>query len=188
MSAFTIHDVETAPTGSRATLEAVARSFGRAPNLFGVFAESPAVLKGYTTLAGLLEKDSAFDATELQVVLLTVSFENDCEYCVAAHTTISKMQSLPGDVVEALRDGGPLPDARLEALRTYTRHVLETRGWVSDEAVQAFLDAGYTRRHQLEVVLGLAFKTLSNYVNHAAGTPLDTAFAPAAWKKPESVA
>jgi hypothetical protein len=34
----------------------------------------------------------------------------------------------------------------------------------------------------LEVILGVAMKTISNYSNHIAETPLDEAFAGAAWK------
>ena len=47
----------------------------------------------------------------------------------------------------------------------------------------AFLNAGYTRTQVLEVVLGVGVKTLSNYTNHIADTPLDAAFAKAAWSK-----
>jgi len=38
----------------------------------------------------------------------------------------------------------------------------------------------------LEVVLGVAMKTISNYTNHIAGTELDAAFADFAWKAPQS--
>jgi hypothetical protein len=40
----------------------------------------------------------------------------------------------------------------------------------------AFFEAGYETREYLEVVVGVTLKTLSNYVNHAADTPLDAAF------------
>lgn len=60
---------------------------------------------------------------------------------------------------------------------------MNTRGWPSDEDIRAFTNAGYGERQILEVILGIGFKTLSNYTNHVAGTPLDTAFAKAAWSK-----
>ena len=52
------------------------------------------------------------------------------------------------------------------------------------ENVSAFLAAGYTQQSVLEVVLGVGMKTLSNYTNHLAETPLDDAFAPARWERP----
>lgn len=188
MTTFPIHDLDSAPEDSKPTLTAAKQAFGAIPNLFGVFAESPALLKAYTTVDGLLQNDTAFDATERQVVFMTVSFDNECDYCMAAHSTISRMQGVPADVVTALRDGSPLPTAKLEALRTFTSRLVESRGWAGEDAVQTFLDAGYTRRHVLEVVLGIAFKTLSNYTNHLAATPVDAGFAPNAWSKPEAVA
>lgn len=36
------------------------------------------------------------------------------------------------------------------------------------------------------VILGPAMKTLSNCTNHIAGTPLDEAFAEAAWSPPHA--
>ena len=59
--------------------------------------------------------------------------------------------------------------------------MVRERGWVSDAEVTRFLDAGWTRANVLEVVLGVGLKTISNYVNHIAGTPVDAAFQAAAF-------
>jgi alkylhydroperoxidase family enzyme len=48
--------------------------------------------------------------------------------------------------------------------------------------VNDFLNAGFTPQQALEVVLGIGLKTLSNYTNHLADTPLDEAFAGRAWQ------
>ena len=56
-------------------------------------------------------------------------------------------------------------------------------GFVSEEEKFAFLEAGYTKQNILEVLLVIGMKTLSNYTNHIAETPLDTAFEPAKWQK-----
>jgi alkylhydroperoxidase family enzyme len=52
------------------------------------------------------------------------------------------------------------------------------------QQVSTFLEAGYARRHVLDVLLGVAQKTLSNYVNHIADTPVDPAFARFSWVDP----
>ena len=57
------------------------------------------------------------------------------------------------------------------------------RGEMEDAQVQTFLDAGFTRKNVLEVVLGLSQKVISNYVNHLAETPVDTPFQKFAWEK-----
>ena len=86
-------------------------------------------------------------------------------------------------ITEALRNESPLPSDRLETLRSFTLSVVRNRGKLSDEEVQAFLDAGYTKRQVLEVVLGLAQKVMSNYTNHFADTKIDPAFKEYAWRK-----
>lgn len=178
MTGFQIHDIASAPKESAPILDKVSHNLGFVPNLFGVMAEAPALLEAYSTLSGLFHK-SSFTPTERLVVLLAVSAENHCGYCVAAHSTIAAVQRVPEAVVAAIRDGRPIDDNRLEALRSFARTLVQKRGFASDEDVQTFLTAGYTKRNVLEAVLGVGMKTLSNYTNHLAKTPVDSAFQPA---------
>lgn len=179
---FTTHTTETAPEAAKERLEAVRKVYGFIPNLLATMAEAPALLNAYTTLSGIFDQAS-FSPTERQIVLLTTSYLNGCEYCVAAHSGIAGRQSVPQDVIDAIRNNTPIADAKLEALRSFTRTVVESRGWPTEADVAAFVAAGYGRQQMLEVVLGVGVKTLSNYTNHIAETPLDAAFAPLAWTK-----
>ncbi len=183
MSTLALHTIESAPAESKPLLEKAQKTYGSIPNLLATFAESPALLQAYMDLGALFDQSTAFDATERQVVLLATSFENDCEYCMAAHTAIAAMQGVPSDVVQSVRDGDLIADAKLQALHAFTRVVVKRRGWVTDDDVQAFLDAGYTKRHVLEVILGVGLKTLSNFTNHVATTPLDEQFQAFAWSR-----
>lgn len=180
-----VQSVESAPPASRDMLKAAAGKFGFLPNLLGMFANAPALLEGYLTLAGIFDKTS-LSPTERQIVLLAASYENGCEYCMAAHCAIAGMQKVEQAVIGALRDNKPIADAKLEALRSFAAEAVRTRGWASAEAVARFTGAGYTAAQALEVVLGIGVKTLSNYANHLAATPLDAAFAPVKWSKASS--
>lgn len=179
---FPVHTLETAPAGSRDTLGAAQKAYGFIPNLLAVMAEAPALVKGYTTLSRIFDETS-FSATERQVVLLTVSYENGCAYCVAAHSVIAGAQKVPHEVVQALRSNEPIRDAKLEALRRFTSSTVKSRGWPPESDIAAFSAAGYEPQHVLEVVLGVGLKTLSNYMNHLTNTPLDQAFSKASWSK-----
>jgi alkylhydroperoxidase family enzyme len=53
---------------------------------------------------------------------------------------------------------------------------------VKHSDLQRFLNAGYTRGQVFEVLMAISMKTLSNYANHIAGTPLDAKFEPFAWE------
>ena len=179
---YTVHSIDTAPEAAKEVLARTQKSYGFLPNLLGVMAEAPALLKAYRTLTDLFEETS-FSPSERQVVLLTTSYENGCEYCVAAHSVIAGMQKVPDSVVQAIRDGKPIADRKLETLRRFTAAIVTSRGLPSEADIAAFLQAGFTQAQILEVVLGVGMKTLSNYTNHIAGTPLDRAFAKAAWSK-----
>lgn len=181
MSQFPIHTLDTAPDSSRFALAGTKSKFGFVPNLIGMLAESPAAVAGYLALGEKFEQ-SSFSPVERQVVLLSVSYENGCDYCMAAHTVIAGMSSVPAATVEALRAGATLPAARLDTLARFTRAVVRERGHLSEAEVAAFVAAGFTAAQVLEVVLGVAMKTLSNYANHIARTPLDAAFAAARWE------
>lgn len=183
MTQFTIHTHETAPAASKSLLDKLKKAIGFVPGLYGVFAESPKALEAYEVLATLF-KQTSLTTTEQHVVLLAINYENDCGYCVPAHTGLAKMDGVADDVIEALRNGTPIADPKLETLRTFTVQVVNKRGWVTDDDVQAFLDAGYTQEQILEIILGLAQKVMSNYTNHIAKTPVDGVFKKFAWEKP----
>lgn len=184
MTDFTLHTVDSAPQAAQATLKGAQGSLGFIPNLFATMAEAPSLLNAYAQLGELLNKTS-FSPTEQQIVLMTNNLLNGCDYCMAAHTTISQATGVPADVIESLRTNTPIADAKLEALRTFARVVNETRGWPTQDNLDAFFAVGYGQQQVLEVVLGTAFKVLSNYTNHVASTPLDTAFQPNAWSRDE---
>ena len=180
MSSFPHHTLESAPAAAKPILEGAKRALGFVPNLYAGMAEAPAILEGYTTLSGIFDK-SDLSATERQIILMTNNRLNGCVYCMAAHTTISQGAGVPDDIIASLREGTPIADSKLEALRRFAEVINETRGWPSDADLDAFFQAGYTQQTMLEVILGTSLKVLSNYTNHVAQTPLDKAFEPNAW-------
>jgi alkylhydroperoxidase family enzyme len=96
------------------------------------------------------------------------------------------MSGVAPEAIEALREGRPLGDARLQALRTFAEAVVRERGFVGNAGLEAFLAAGFTKAQVLEVVLIVATKTISNYVNHLTRTPLDGFMADTAWTAPRN--
>ncbi|AXT85021.1 carboxymuconolactone decarboxylase [Aeromicrobium sp. A1-2] len=177
---FPLHDETTAPEGSKALLAKSKKQNGMIPGLHATMAEAPGLLEGYQVV-GQLFLDSSFDKDELTVVWQSVNVEHACHYCVPAHTAIAKGMKVDDSITDALRNGTPLPDDRLEALRAFTLAMVRERGGVDDLAVQSFLDAGFTKRQVLEVVLGVSQKVMSNYTNHLARTPIDAPFRKFEW-------
>lgn len=177
---FQIHTKDTAPEASRFTMEEMENKYGFIPNLIGVLAESPATVQAYAAMSKALEQ-SVLTPVEQQVVTVTVSAVNGCAYCVGAHSTVAQMVGMPDGTLSAVRARQPLPDAKLDALRTLVESVMHHRGWVPEEDLGRFTAAGYSRQHLLDTLTIVALKTLSNYVNHIVHTPLDPQFAGQAW-------
>jgi uncharacterized peroxidase-related enzyme len=167
---FRLHTLDTAPEASRNGLEQVKQKFGRVPNFFAVAAESPAAVNAYLSLSNIF-RTTALTPAEQQIVILTASVENKCDYCVAAHSRGAKAAGVPEDVINAITARNRLKDPKIEALRHLVSQIVEERGWLSDADVQAFLGSGYTKAQLLDVMVGVSMKTLSNYINHLTDPP-----------------
>ena len=181
---LTVKGVSNAPQGSRALLEQAQGKYGFIPNLFGVLGNSPAALQAYTDLSSAVDS-TTFTHEERQLLLVAISAENSCEYCVAAHSTIAGMVNASQEALASVREQRPIEAApRLEALRTFAVAVVRKRGRLDSAEVESFLGSGFTHENILEVITLVALKTMSNYTNHIADTPLDEAFEPQRWAVP----
>lgn len=183
INGFELLDSATAPAASAEILNGVQAAWGFVPNLHRVLAESPAALEAYAALWGIAEKTS-FSAVERNVAYLSIIYENECTYCMAGHTNLSRMAKVDDAAIAAVRDGLPIADAKLEALRKFAARVTRNRGVVSEADVAAFKAAGYTNQSVLDVLVLAATKLISNYTNHLAATPLDPFMKGAEWAAP----
>jgi len=177
---FVDHTTETAPDAARRTMAATEKRLGYLPAAVARLATAPQLLDGFLKLSGLFETTS-LDPLARETVIMTMATRNRCHICVAMHT--AKLDQLGADpaLVTALREDKPLPDARLAALRTFTITVLETAGGVPDEALDAFVSAGFTAQQALEVVLGIGAYTMSTLANRLTRAPVDDSLAAYAW-------
>jgi uncharacterized peroxidase-related enzyme len=174
---YTPLTIATAPEASKPVLEKIQKAYGFIPNLMATFANSPAVLQGYLAMDGVFEKGT-FSPIERQLILLAASVENKCNYCAAAHSTIAKaFLKAPAETIAAVRDGKPLADRKQNALVNLVREIVRERGLASHAAVDTFLEAGYEKPQVMELLLGVALKTVSNYLDHLSPTKIDPAFA-----------
>ncbi len=182
MTSLTIHTIETAPEGSKESLKASKKGFGMVPNLHAVLAGSPKILEAYKTLHKLFSS-SSFSKEELTVIWQTINIENECHYCVPAHTAVANMMSVDPALSETLRNGETLSTEKLQTLQATTLSIVRNRGHLTEAELKAFYAVGYGEQQVLEIILGLAQKVISNYTNHIANTPIDAPFQKFAWQK-----
>jgi uncharacterized peroxidase-related enzyme len=147
------------------------------PNMYKNMVNSPGLMDTYATGYNHIRNNSNLTPVEQEVVFVTISMENSCGYCAAAHSFIAdNMSKVPVEVTNAIREGKEIPDAKLKALSEFTKVMFESRGNPSASQVEDFKSAGYSEKHILDIILALAVKTLSNYSNHVFHTEIDEAF------------
>ena len=180
---FTEHSTESAPPAARRYLAATRDQLGYLPAGMARMAASPQIIDGFLKLTAIFES-TGLEPVAQEVVVMTVATRNRCHICVAMHTARLTALGASAELIEALRDQDrtePLPDHRLDAIRVFTRRVLDTAGDVGDQALRDFLAAGYTTQNALEVVLGIGTYTMSTLANRLTGAPVDDQLAAHAW-------
>ncbi len=177
-----IHSIESAPAKAKPILEDAKKMLGFVPNMYGAMANEPALLTAYINSYNAFRAQSGFSPIEQEVIFLVVSRENACAYCVAAHSVVADMMSnVPAPITDAIRDGRPIADTKLETLARFTSAMVLSRGNPTESDVAAFKKAGYSEKAILSLILAISVKTLSNFANHVFHTPIDTAFAGRTW-------
>lgn len=183
MTDFRIHDLDSAPEGSKPILARLKSEIGFLPNLAASMAESPVLLDGFTSLRRIAAGGS-LDPVEREVVALAVSRANRCNYCMAAHSAFARRQGASDVLLRALREGERAGDARHEALRSFAHAVITGRGPLAPETRREFLDAGFTRAQMLDVLAVIAMTALANHAHHVTEAPVDEAFEDQEWSVP----
>lgn len=169
---------------SEKILDNTKKALGFAPNMYKTMAGNTSLLDSYTYAYDSFRKYSGFTSVEQEVVFLSVSYVNNCTYCMAAHSFVGdQMTNVPNEVTDAIRAGVTISDKKLNALSTLTKIMVNTRGLPSEDDLAAFFSAGYSETHVLGIITGIAVKTMSNYSNHNTHPELDIVFAGRRWNK-----
>lgn len=140
-------------------------------NIFKGIAVNPGVLKAFLEFSQKV-KAGALTPAEHEVVALVCGQLRNCEYCSSAHTQIAQAAGLNEDQVLAIRRGES-SDKKHQALIDFTRAVLETDGFVTDEQLEAFRKAGYDDAAVVEAIAAITVNTFTNLFNHVHETEID---------------
>ncbi|MEM1096879.1 MAG: carboxymuconolactone decarboxylase family protein [Bacteroidota bacterium] len=171
MTTFNVPTRETAPEAARPIFDALKQQVGMVPNLYATAGYSPATLKASLDFSHAVE-GNAFRQREVQAINLVVSQVNDCSYCLAAHTTLAKMNGFSEADTFDLRTA-TYDDAKLGPVLRLAKELTEGRGRASDAAVQAFFNADYDNAALIELIALVSMKTFWNYVHNTTDVPVD---------------
>ena len=170
MNTFNVPKREEVSAQNQALFDNLEKAVGFVPNLFATYAHSENALKNYLELSNA---KTSLKTKEKEVVNLAVSEVNQCEYCLSAHTAISKMNGFTEDQILQLRAGEATFDPKLDALAKLARNVAETRGHVGPKVLENFFAAGWTKENLIDTIVLVGDKTISNYINNTTKIPVD---------------
>jgi AhpD family alkylhydroperoxidase len=180
MPSFPVLTIDTAPEKSRPALQALQGAFGMIPNVAGTMARSPVLIDSLAALFGKVHGGS-FTEAQIQTLLLTNAVTNGCSWAVAFHTGLALKEGLEQADVQAIRERRVPKDAAVAALSTFARALIENRGRLDDNDVNAFVAAGFRKEHALEVIAVVAASTITNYTASVTKPPLEEPFQPYSW-------
>ena len=170
MSTFNVPTKQEVSETNQAIFDNLEKAIGFVPNLFATYAYSENALKNYLDFSNA---KTSLKAKEKEVVNLAVSQVNNCEYCLAAHTAISKMNGFTDDQILELRAGKASFDSKLDALARLAKNITENRGNTDAAVLENFFNAGWTNENLIDTISLVGDKTISNYINNTTRVPVD---------------
>ena len=148
---------------------------GFVPNIYATYAYSEHAPARYLAFAN---GKTSLNNKEKEVINLAVSQVNGCTYCQAAHTALGKMNGFTEEQTIELRRGEASFNAKFDALAKLAKEVPENRGKISDETLQRFFDAGYTKENLVDAIVNVGEKATTNYLHNVTNIPVDFPEAP----------
>ncbi|MEM7656792.1 MAG: carboxymuconolactone decarboxylase family protein [Bacteroidota bacterium] len=176
MATFEVPTRESVSATNQAIFDNLKKNVGFVPNLYAAYAYSDTALGDYLALQN---RKSSLKAKEREVVNLVVSQVNECQYCLAAHTAIGKMNGFTDEQILEIRTGKASFDPKMDALARFVRDITLNRSKPSAEAVDNFLAAGYTRENLVDTIVVIGDKIISNFIHGTTEVPIDFPLAPA---------
>lgn len=149
---------------------------GFVPNLFSYIANSSNMLHAFFSMSKAFDA-SSFNASEREIIQLTTSQVNRCQYCLAGHSYFAHLQGIDESLIAGIVSGKGITDTKYSALYTLCKSMVSSRGDVALSIVNDFFAQGYTQAQFIELTMGIAIKTFTNLVSKVANIEIDEKFA-----------
>ena len=120
---------------------------GFVPNVFRAYAKRPEHFRAFMQYHDvLMRSESGLTRAEREAIVVAISGENRCQYCVTVHSAalrvIGKDSILPDQIAIDWRTANLTP--RLRTILTFASRVNETGYAASDEEIARLRDAGFS--------------------------------------------
>jgi uncharacterized peroxidase-related enzyme len=176
MAKINVPTKEEVSANNQAIFSKLKDAVGFVPNLYATMAHSETALGTYLQLQNA---ETSFSKKEKEVINLVVSQENSCNYCLAAHTAIGKMNGFSEEQILEIRSGSASFNPKLDALARLAKELTASKGKPNNDTLQNFFNVGYTKGSLIDLVIAIADKVVMNYVHNITQVPVDFPAAPA---------
>lgn len=167
---FNIPSRETVSENNKAIFDTLKGKLGFVPNLFATYAHSETALGDYLALNN---RKTSLSNKEKEIVNLVTSQINECDYCLAAHTAISKMAGFSDNEIIEIRKASISFNQKYANLATFVKETVLKRGKISQKASIKLLEAGFSKENIIDIIVLIGDKTISNYINNVTKIPVD---------------
>ncbi len=175
MTTFTVPTRSEVSENNQQIFDNLEKGLGFVPNLYATLAYSDTALGDFLSLQN---RKTSLKAKEKEVVNLVVSQVNGCEYCLAAHTAIGKMNGFSDDQIIEIREGYVTFDNRVSALTNFVESVVINRGKPSLDKIEALYAEGFTKENIVDILVLIGDKTVMNFLHGVTQIPVDFPAAP----------
>lgn len=172
MKTISVPEKEQLSFGAQSILESVEKKMGKIPNLYATIGYSSSALKSMLETEASLAHDSSFTAKEREAINLIVSQVNECDYCLAAHTTLAKMRGFTEEDTLDIRKGS-FSEGKLDAVIKLAKSIANNKGKAENGVLENFFNAGFDEKALIELTALVALRSFTNYVFANTQIPID---------------
>lgn len=172
ISRFAVPDINDLPADMQERILAVQEKAGFVPNVFLVLAHRPEEFRAFFAYHdALMEKDGGLTLAEREMIVVTTSGANGCQYCVIAHGAVLRIRSKNPLIADQVAINYRKADisARERAMLDFAMKVCASGAEVDDSDYEVLHQHGFSDEDIWDIGAITAFFGLSNRMVNVTG-------------------
>ncbi|GAC1408353.1 MAG: peroxidase-related enzyme [Candidatus Velthaea sp.] len=164
-SRFGVPDLADVPDDIRAVMDETAAKIGFIPNVFFAYAKRPEHFRAFMHYHDLLMRGpSGLSRAEREAIVVAISAENACQYCVTSHGAALRILGKDAVVADQIAINWRTADLspRLRTILSFASRVNERGFAAGDEEIGALRAAGLSDDDVWDIAAVAAFFGFSN--------------------------
>ncbi|WP_162318225.1 peroxidase-related enzyme [Haloarcula limicola] len=164
MRHFQVPDREDLPDDVRERIDEETDRAGFTPNVFRAMAYRPSHFRAFFEYHDALVEDTELERAEIEMIIVAVSGDNHCLYCVVAHGALLRIHAEAPRLAEQVATNHRTADINEahEAMLDFAVKLTEHPAAVDESDLERLEEYGFSRRAVWDIGSVAAFFNLSN--------------------------